>query len=480
MKLYLDPGHGGADPGAQGNGINEKDVTLEIALRIRAILQDHYENVEVRMSRSDDSTKSLGQRTGEANTWGADYYLSIHANAADSSASGYEDYIYNGLSDSSTTAHYRDIIHAEVMRENELTDRGKKKANYHVLRESNMPATLSENGFISNAHDASLMKSGTWQQQVAQGHVNGLAKAFNLKRKPTPAPTPNPSPSSAPEPTPGTLNKVYAGSFKERKHTDERVAALKNKGIDAFIHTTPINGETWYRVQVGAFANRKNADQRLAEIKQAGFSDAFVIIENRGAVTANDPTPVNEERNEDSGAVPNPASFTIFGPTFLSPEKMNRFVKSVNPDSPDLGNYYYTIGEYYGIRGDVAFAQALHETNFFRFTGVVKPGQDNYAGIGATGGDNPGASFQTPEEGVIAHFQHLFAYATTRPLPSKYPLVDPRFHLVHRGSAATWISLNGKWAVPGATYGQSVLSLYNRMLQFSIQHLSTIQNEISS
>lgn len=81
MKLYLDPGHGGSDPGAQGNDLNEKDVTLDIALRLRNILLNDYENVEVRMSRTSDITKSLYERTNEANSWGADFYLSIHINS---------------------------------------------------------------------------------------------------------------------------------------------------------------------------------------------------------------------------------------------------------------------------------------------------------------------------------------------------------------------------------------------------------------
>ena len=54
MKLYLDPGHGGSDPGSQGNGLSEKDVVLEIAKRIRSILLNDYENVEVKMSHSSE------------------------------------------------------------------------------------------------------------------------------------------------------------------------------------------------------------------------------------------------------------------------------------------------------------------------------------------------------------------------------------------------------------------------------------------
>lgn len=182
MKLYLDPGHGGSDNGASSNGLNEKDINLDIALQIRSILNNDYENVEVRMSRTNDSTVSLSQRTNEANNWGAEYFLSIHCNTFNGTAQGYEDYIHSSLSDSSNTARYRDTMHAEIVKVNELSNRGKKKANFHVLRETTMPALLTENGFIDNNHDANLMKEDTWRRKVAQGHVKGLEKAFGLQR----------------------------------------------------------------------------------------------------------------------------------------------------------------------------------------------------------------------------------------------------------------------------------------------------------
>lgn len=183
VKLFLDPGHGGSDPGAVANGLREKDLTLDISLRIRDILLRDYQGVEVRMSRTTDTTVSLSERTNAANTWGANFFLSIHINAFNGSAHGYEDYIHSNLSDSSQTAQYRNIIHQEVTRVNELHNRGKKKANFHVLRETNMPAVLTENGFIDHSGDAQKLRDSNWLQRVAQGHVNGIAQAFNLQRK---------------------------------------------------------------------------------------------------------------------------------------------------------------------------------------------------------------------------------------------------------------------------------------------------------
>lgn len=451
MKLYLDPGHGGSDSGATGNGLKEKNLNLDIAKRIRDLLIQNYEDIEIRMSRITDETKTLNQRTKEANSWGADFYLSIHINAFNGTARGYEDYIHNSLSDSSQTAKYRNTIHEEIIKVNRLPNRGKKKANFHVLRETKMSAMLTENGFIDNATDAKLLASSNWRQAVAQGHVNGLAKAFNLKRKP--------------KDSDDALYKIIAGSFQTRENADRRVEYLKRRNIESFVATVTISGTVWYRVQAGAFSDRENAEKRLEQVKEAGIRDAFMTEGN------------SEQGQEQENEAPI-KGYSILGETFLSPELMMRFVKDINQDAPDVAKHYLNIGETYGIRGDIAFAQAIHETDYFRFTGVVKPDQNNYAGIGATGPDNPGASFTSPEQGVRAHIQHLYAYASTNSLPKGEKLVDPRFDLVTRGSAPTWTSLNGKWAVPGDSYGQMILDIYKRILDLSINEFNRIKQEV--
>lgn len=156
----------------------------------------------------------------------------------------------------------------------------------------------------------------------------------------------------------------------------------------------------------------------------------------------------------------------IFGPTVLTGEQLDYYVSLKNPNAPKVGEYYVKWGKYYGIRGDVAFAQSIHETGWFKFGGDVVPEQNNYAGIGTTGGGVRGQYFKTPEEGVIAQLQHIWAYATRDPLPSSPELVDPRFHLVRRGCAPTWPDLDGKWAVPGVGYGNRILNHWREMVKF--------------
>lgn len=141
-----------------------------------------------------------------------------------------------------------------------------------------------------------------------------------------------------------------------------------------------------------------------------------------------------------------------------------------NPNLPvsaeQIVAYYYEEGEREGIRPDVAFAQALKETGFFRYGGDVIPEQNNYCGLGTTGGGVKGEFFRTPQLGVRAHIQHLLAYSSTR--RPTMPVVDPRYSLVREAygsrTLGTWQDLNGRWAVPGRYYGQEIMSMFRAIL----------------
>lgn len=178
-KVYLDPGHGGSDPGATGNGLQEKDVTLDIALRIRDILQANW-NVDIRMSRTTDATVSLSARTNEANSWGADLFVSVHINAG--GGTGYEDFRHPDAP--SSTAAIHEIMHRNVLAGMNsvasITDRGRKTANFHVLRETTMSAILTENLFIDTASDAALLADSSFKNAAAEGHANGIAESLGL------------------------------------------------------------------------------------------------------------------------------------------------------------------------------------------------------------------------------------------------------------------------------------------------------------
>ena len=166
-----------------------------------------------------------------------------------------------------------------------------------------------------------------------------------------------------------------------------------------------------------------------------------------------------------------PETVTIFGSAEATPEQMAAYITRRNPAPklnctvPQIVRYYYEEAGREGIRPDIALCQALKETGFFAYGGDVVPAQNNFCGLGTTGGGVRGASFATPQLGVRAHIQHLLAYASTN--PPHVTVVDPRYDLiVHErpdihGSVTTWTGLNGIWAVPGKTYGQDILRLWS-------------------
>lgn len=141
-----------------------------------------------------------------------------------------------------------------------------------------------------------------------------------------------------------------------------------------------------------------------------------------------------------------------------------------------LARHYIDEGEAEGIAGDVAFVQAILETGWFRFQGQVAPGQNNFAGLGATGGAATPAAFPDARTGVRAQIQHLRAYADPTATacdtpPLHHPCADPRFHLVApKGRARTWNDLGrGNWAT-SPTYGSSILHLYRQALAHAARH----------
>ncbi|MBN8234798.1 N-acetylmuramoyl-L-alanine amidase [Halobacillus kuroshimensis] len=540
--IVIDPGHGGTDPGAVYRGYQEKTFNLSIALNVQRYLTEHYE-AEIVMTRTSDITVSLSRRTAAANAIDADFFLSIHNNAA--GGSGFESYIYNGALAPNTQA-YQSIIHNTIYQtasKYRVNNRGMKQANLFVTRETHMSSLLLELLFVDHPDDLALLRNSTFINDISRAIAEGTAKALQL-----------PKLSSAASPVSSTLYKVMAGSFQSRENAEQRTEFLSQNGVASFIVPASVSGGVYYRVQTGAFSKETNAKSQVEQLKRIGIADTYIL-----AGTDKSESPVREddlyrviagsfrERKNaeervnlltaagfpsfittldiggltyyrvqagafqemdhakalvqklksfgiidafiwsgsdlpplpDSPAPETPEDkWTILGQSVIDGCQLDQFVRSVYPDAPQLGRYYRVYGNLYGIRGDIAFAQAVHETNYFRFTGDVQRDQNNFAGIGAVGGGAAGASFSTPEEGVHAQIQHLYAYASSDPIPEGVKLVDPRFDLVARGSARTWTALNGKWAVPGNQYGQLILSIYERMAEYTQKSIEIQQQTL--
>ncbi len=129
---------------------------------------------------------------------------------------------------------------------------------------------------------------------------------------------------------------------------------------------------------------------------------------------------------------------------------------------PEIARLYREEGAIEGINFDIAFAQMCLETNFLRFGGIVKPSQNNFAGLGAVGGGEEGASFPSARIGVRAHIQHLKAYGNTEPLVQD--VVDPRFNFVTRGIAPLVGMLSGRWSAD-EEYGNKILAILRRLYE---------------
>lgn len=346
MKIFLDPGHGGNDPGATGNGIRESDINLILGIRLGDYLLDNYK-CNIMLSRETDRYVSLQNRVKMANDWKADLFISLHSNGSDNKeANGYEDYVYPTAP--FVTKAIREIIYSnvsEIWAKYGRTIRGKKEENFYVLRETHMPAVLLENGFITNQIDSQLLNEDFFfENELVKAMGEGISMAMNLESNTT-------------------------------------------KG-------TPIVGTTLSSIE---------------QMKQWAT--------NRGA--------------------------------------HKRFI--------DIADIYHYYGLLTTIRPEVLYAQAAKETNFGKYTGAVKPEQNNWAGIkiGSPTGDKPEdhETFDTPSEGVRAHFNHISAYTGLNP---STPL-HSRYHVVKKLSWAGTVKyveeLGGKWA-PNPAYGESIVKDY--------------------
>ncbi|MGB9825727.1 MAG: N-acetylmuramoyl-L-alanine amidase [Desulfofundulus sp.] len=178
MRIVIDPGHGGSDPGAVGpNGLKEAHVNLAVALKVAEKLRKA--GVEVKLTRTNDVFIDLQPRCDIANSFGADYFVSIHCNSAGTpEAKGTETYCYKFGGKGEILAK---AIQAELIAATGRANRGVKTANYYVLRRTNMPAVLTELAFISNPEEERLLGSPDYQEKCATAIARGIGKVIGVK-----------------------------------------------------------------------------------------------------------------------------------------------------------------------------------------------------------------------------------------------------------------------------------------------------------
>lgn len=220
-RICFDYGHGGSDPGAVYNGRKEADDNLKLGLAVAKELRRH--GVVVDETRATDKTMSLSERSRMENKTSYDYFISFHRNAfKPEQANGVETFTYT-----SQTAKAKELAE-KIQRELAkigFTNRGVKKANFHVLRKTKAPAVLMEIGFIDNTSDNRIFDNKF--NEIVAGITKAILEQLKIKYKDLA--------KSKVDNSSGTMYRVMAGSYAVRENAESQVDRLKKAGFDATI-----------------------------------------------------------------------------------------------------------------------------------------------------------------------------------------------------------------------------------------------------
>lgn len=170
VKVVLDAGHGGTEPGCEFTGVLEKNITLAVTLALKEKLEES--GIDVVLTREGDQDVSLDERCAIANAASADLFVSIHCNSYidDTSINGFEGYYYQD----ENSKRLADLILGAAGNYPSIKTRNVKEENYKVLRDTKMPATLLEIGYLSNKAERTNLQSSEYQNTLAQAIFEGI------------------------------------------------------------------------------------------------------------------------------------------------------------------------------------------------------------------------------------------------------------------------------------------------------------------
>ena len=207
-NIVVDCGHGGKDIGAIGLDIREKDYNLIIGKKIKDILKDY--NCNVLLTRSTDKYLSLEERCQFSNNNNGEIFVSIHCNAhTNQSANGFESYSYNGNK-------LQDVLHETIIKRVNIKDRGKKKNNFYVLKNTKCSACLLELGFITNKQDSEILNENIYEFSYAISKA--IIDYLSLKQIDN-----------------RDLYRVCVGSYINKENANNMLKQLEKDGYKPFI-----------------------------------------------------------------------------------------------------------------------------------------------------------------------------------------------------------------------------------------------------
>ena len=564
--IALDPGHGGLDPGAQGNGKSEADLTWKIAVACKEKLERY--GFKVVMSRDQFGSYSGNDylyRVQRCVNQGAQAFVSFHINSGSSAAHGAEVYAPTDNGSSYTKASvelaqkvmnnlqalglsYRGVFQMVI---------GDEFAVIRCAREQGIPGILIEHGFISNSGDVWNYFSDDGCKRLGEADADAIIAQF-------------------PRSSWMDYSSVFDADYYLNKYPDvakwannDKDKALQHfvsfgmgegrRGNEAFDVQSYFNEYRDLRAAYGTdlpsfyrhyikwgkgegrhasgCASLRDPATKAGGVDYSAVYDPEYYLENNGdvrsaytkttygGVTMLDDSAVlrhflsfgmregrrgneafdvygyktryldlREACGNDLKAYYNHylrygikegrdgSSMTSYEGLIMSPAfssyqiAATHYLKTAGDYSYPTNSYkekgaasisefckiLYEEASVEGVCPEVLYAQVMKETGYLQFGNLVQLDQCNFGGLGATGPGHPGYTFASVREGLRAQVQHLKAYATTEPLIN--PCIDPRFSFVPRGCAPKTTDLNGRWAVPGIGYGESLNAIISDIL----------------
>ncbi len=335
-KVVIDPGHGGKDPGCNGQHSREKEVALSIGLDLGKKLKAQYPDIQVIYTRDTDVFIPLNERAAIANRNKADLFISIHCNyiSVRNRATGSETYVlglhraednldvakrensaillednyektYEGFDPYSPEGHiiltmfqnahleqsilFATHVESAFKKLSRLPSRGVKQAGFLVLRETTMPSVLIETGFLSTDTDENYLMKKENQQEMASTILKAFSSykkeveeyqepdiSASTPQKATNGPAANTDDAQAPTSAKGSLEVAYR----------IQIAASSKSTIDARYHNIDdlevIKEGEMYKFLVGYFSSAEAARPRLSALKANGFDGAFIVAYKAG------------------------------------------------------------------------------------------------------------------------------------------------------------------------------------------------------
>lgn len=325
LTVVLDAGHGGKDPGNLGTGrytTTEKDITLDVTLKLGAYIEENLPEVNVLYTRTDDSFPALHDRVRLANEAQADLFISIHCDAFDNAgARGSSTYVmgmhkseeslrvamrenasmfkeegyesnYDGFDPNDPDTYIALALRQNVNLDASLTlgaaiqqqfrdrvgrrDRGVKQAGFYVISYTTMPSTLVELGFLTNPEEEDFLQSDNGKSYLASAIYRAFRDTYLAARQTTQEPSPAPKPEPDPKPNPGAQEGPEVW-FGVQILTTETALSPSSPELRGHSEAKPYIRHGLHKYVTGHYAHPDLAHDAKAALRAEGFEGAFVV-----------------------------------------------------------------------------------------------------------------------------------------------------------------------------------------------------------